>query len=51
MKNVSSYEKRKIIEYLKSRGYTNRDNTKFILYLDGRACGFMGAVNFRCVCR
>lgn len=39
MKNVSSYEKRKIIEYLKSRGYTNRDNTKFILYLDGRVNG------------
>lgn len=39
MKNVSSYQKRKIVEYLVSKGYTNRDNLKFSFYLDGRANG------------
>lgn len=39
MKNVSSYEKRKIVEYLKSKGYTNHNNTKFTFYLDGRVHG------------
>ena len=39
MKNVSSHEKRRIVEYLKSKGYANRDNFKFSLYLDGRING------------
>lgn len=39
MKNVSSYQKRKIVEYLESKGYANRDNRKFSLYLDGRVNG------------
>lgn len=39
MKNVSSYQKRKIVEYLESKGYANRDNLKFSLYLDGRVNG------------
>ena len=42
MKNVSSYQKRKIVEYLESKGYANRDNRKFSLYLDA---GLMASWN------
>lgn len=39
MKNATAHQKRKIVEYLESRGYINRDGYEYRLYLDGRLNG------------